>query len=70
MKLSAALLFLAAATASALQAVTIPTIAGVLSIAASSGQIVRETHDLIRHPLKTLKHHGKQLKEAAKSKKP
>jgi hypothetical protein len=70
MKLSAALLFLAAATASALQAVTIPTIAGVLSIAASSGQIVRETHDLIRHPLKTLKHHGKQLKEAAKGKKP
>jgi hypothetical protein len=70
MKLYAALLFLAAATAFTLLAVTIPTISGVLSIAASSGQIVRETHDLIRHPLKTLRRHGKQLKDAAKGKKP
>lgn len=54
--------------AGSLHAVTIPTLAGVLSIAASSGQIVREGHNLCMHPLRTLKHHGRQLKDAAKGK--
>jgi hypothetical protein len=51
------------------RAAGVATIAGIFSIAASSGTIIRESHDLIRHPLKTLKHHGKQIKEAAKGKK-
>lgn len=52
-----------------LQAVTIPTLAGIFSIAASSGTIVKEGHDFLTHPIKTLKRHGKQIKEAAKGKK-
>lgn len=52
--------------AGSLQAVTIPTLAGVLSIAASATQIVKEGHNLFTHPLRTLKHHGAQLKDAAK----
>lgn len=50
------------------QAVSIPTIAGIASIAASSGQIVREGHDLFTHPWRTLRKHGTQIKDAAKGK--
>lgn len=61
-----ALIFaLLAASASA---AGIPTIAGALSIAASSTTIVKETHNLVRHPIRTLKGHGKALKAAAKGK--
>jgi hypothetical protein len=47
------------------QAVTIPTIAGIASIAASSTQIVKEGHNLFAHPWRTLKKHGADLKKAA-----
>ena len=50
-------------------AIDIPTLAGLFSIAASSGTIIKEGHDLIKHPVKTLKLHGKQIKDAAKGKK-
>lgn len=50
---------------SSAQAVSIPTLAGITSIAASSGQIVKETHDLFMHPWRTLKKHGSDLKKAA-----
>lgn len=64
MRLFAASLVLSAT----MSAASIPTIAGALSIAASSTTIVRETHNLIRHPIRTLKGHGKALKAAAKGK--
>lgn len=51
------------------QAASIPTIAGVLSIASSSGSIVRETHDLATHFKRTMKRHGADLKRAVKGKK-
>ena len=54
--------------AAGLRAVTIPTLAGVLSIAASSGQIIREGRQAFTHPIKLLKHHGAQIKDAAKGK--
>jgi len=47
-------------------AVTIPTIAGALSIASSSGAIVREGHDLLTHFKLTMKKHGSDLKKALK----
>lgn len=50
-------------------AVSIPTLAGIFSIAASSGQIIREGHDMIKHPVKTTKHHVQQIKDAVKGKK-
>lgn len=48
--------------------VTIPTLAGALSIVASSGQIVRETHDLTTHFKRTMKKYIADLKKAAKGK--
>lgn len=68
MRTIAALAFFAVSMQISARAVTIPTLAGVLSMAASSGQIVREGHDLFKHPWKTLKHHGTQIKEAAQGK--
>lgn len=65
--LKCALLVLLVAPASH-AAVTIPTIAGIASIAASSGTIIREGHDLFKHPWKTLRKHGSQIKAAAKGK--
>ena len=47
----------------------ITTIASITTVAANSGAIVRETHDLVKHPWGTIKHHGAQLKAAAKGKK-
>lgn len=49
-----------------LQATSIPTIAGALSIAASSGTIIREGHDLLTHFKRTMKKHGTDLKLAFK----
>lgn len=51
------------------QAVTIPTIAGALSIASSSGTIIREAHDLTTHFKQTMRKHGADLKKALKGKK-
>lgn len=65
-----------------LQAGGIPTIAGVLSIASSSGSIIKEGHDLTTHfkvvgpfgPTThfkvTMKKHGADLKRAFKGKPP
>lgn len=50
---------------SSAQAVDIKVISAAASLAASSGQIVKETHDLFTHPWKTLKKHGSDLKKAA-----
>ena len=53
-----------------LQAAGIPTIAGALSIASSSGSIIKEGHDLATHFKVTMKKHGTDLKRAFKGKPP
>jgi hypothetical protein len=63
MRLAIALLF-----AFSVQAITIPTIAGIASLAASSGQIVREGHDLCTHFKATMKKHGRDLRRAVQGK--
>lgn len=63
MKLSIILLLTAT-----LQASGIPTIAGAMSIAASSGTIIREGHDLITHFKTTMRKHGTDLKKAFQGK--
>jgi hypothetical protein len=50
------------------QAVGIPIIAGALSIASSSGSIVKEGHDLVMHFKPTMRKHGRDLKAALKGK--
>lgn len=55
--------------ASYAQAVTIPTIAGITTIASNSGSIIRETHDLATHFKRTMRKHGADLKKALKGKK-
>ena len=50
------------------QAAGIATVAGAFSIAASSTEIVKETHNLFTHPIRTLKRHGSTLKAAATGK--
>ena len=59
-------LFILLLVAVSARAVTIPTLAGIVSIAASSEQIVREGHNLFVHPIRTLRRHAKDIKAAAK----
>ena len=49
-------------------AINVTSVAAIFSIAANSGQIVKEGKGLSTHPIKTLKDHWKKLKEAAKEK--
>lgn len=51
-------------------AISVPTLAGILSMTSSAGAIVKETHDVFRHPKLTLKKHVADIKAAAKGKKP
>lgn len=50
------------------QAVSITTIASITTVAANTGAIVKEAHDVFRHPVITFRKHVKQVKDAAKGK--
>ena len=53
---------------SSASAIGITTIASITTIAVNSGSIIKEAR-LWRHPVRAIKKHGKQIKDAVREKK-